>query len=351
MRSERSSSNRRNRGFCRSMRNELEIQGQVIKLEDFNEPGFDFEESMESESSYRSRKNKFEKSPGKKKRWVLFLVLFLILAAGFTVSWHLGFFSGLPGALFSSGEQTVTVRLPEALLANSNIKEAMVSAAGEEGRDEAVQDENGTMAYALSVEARDSLLGTAMSSLEEKIADLKDERQHPYLADISYDSAYSDFHLIVDREQVQYEQALVTVSELYMLAAFYQQIRSGADPAREVLITVEDAGSGSVLEQLVYPNDLARMAEVLVSAGAPAKLPATPQAGDQVIVTTGPDNLNLRNGPEITYLIIDILGSGTLLEVIGTEGLWLNVITSDGREGWVHGSFVEIYSEDDEESN
>jgi hypothetical protein len=275
---------------------------------------------MDNESSYRSRKDRFDKDPGKKKRWVLPLALLLIVVAGLSVFWFLGGLSGLPGVFFAPGEKTVMVRLPEALFADSNVEEAMAATAGEEGTAEAAEDEDGTLTYTLSVEARDGLLEKAKSNLEEKITALKDERQHPYLADISHDSAYRDFYLVIDRELVQYEQVLVTVSELYMLAAFYQQIGAGADPAPEVKITLEDAGSGDVLEQLTYPNDLARMAEVLVTAKASVVAPAAPQAGDQVIVTTGSDNLNLRNGPEITYLIIDILRSGTILEVTGAPG-------------------------------
>ncbi len=311
-------------------------------MEDLNRPRFEFEESMYNENSYRSRKDRFDKGPGKKKKWVLPLALLLILVAVLSVFWYLGGFSGLPGPFFASGEKTVMVKLPEALFANSNIKEAMAAAAGEEGIEAAEQDEDGTLIYKLSVEARDSLLEKAKGNLEENIAALKDERQHPYLADISYDSAYRDFYLAIDREQEQYEQVLVTVSELYMLAAFYLQIVAGADPAPELLITIEDAGSGDMLEQLNYPNDLAWMAEVFINAKATVAAPVAPQAGDQVIVITGSDNLNLRNGPEITYLIIDILRSGTILEVTGTEGVWLKVITPDDKEGWVHGSFVEI---------
>ncbi len=294
------------------------------------------------ENSYRSRKDRFDKGPGKKKKWVLPLALLLILVAVLSVFWYLGGFSGLSGSFFASGEKTVMVKLPEALFANSNIKEAMAAAAGEEGIEAAEQDEDGTLIYKLSVEARDSLLEKAKNNLEENIAALKDERQHPYLADISYDSAYRDFYLVIDRDQEQYEQVLVTVSELFTLAAFYQQIGAGADPAPEILITIEDAGSGDILEQLNYPNDIAWMAEVLITATAPVVAPVAPQAGDQVIVITGSDNLNLRNGPEITYLIIDIMRSGTILEVTGTEGVWLKVITPDDKEGWVHGSFVEI---------
>lgn len=318
------------------------MQGQVIKIEDFNGPRFEFEESMDNESSYRSRKDRFDKSPGKKKRWVLPLALLLILVAVLSVLWYLGGLSGLSGVLFAPGKQTVMIRLPEALFANSNVEEAMAAVAEEVGTAEVAQDEDGTLTYTLSVEARDILLEKVKSKLEERITALKDERQHPYLADISHDSAYRNFYLVIDREQEQYEQVLVTVSELFMLAAFYQQIGSGADPAPEVIITLEDTGSGDVLEQLAYPNDLAWMAEILVTARAPGAAPAAPQAGDQVIVITGSDNLNLRNGPEITYLIIDILRSDTILEVTGTEGAWLKVITPDGKVGWVHGGFVEI---------
>jgi hypothetical protein len=318
------------------------MQRQVIKMEDMNRPRFEFEESMDNESSYRSRKDRFDRGPGKKKKWVLPLALLLILVAVLSVFWYLGGLSGLPGPFFASGEKTVMVKLPEALFADSNIKEAMAAAAGEEGTEAAEQDEDGTLVYKLSVEARDSLLEKAKGKLEENIAALKDERQHPYLTDISYDSAYRDFNLAIDREQEQYEQVLVTVSELYMLAAFYQQIGAGADPAPELLITIEDTGSGDILEQLNYPNDLAWMAEVLINATVTVAAPVAPQAGDQVIVITGSDNLNLRNGPEITYLIIDILRSGTILEVTGAEGVWLKVITPDGKEGWVHGGFVEI---------
>jgi hypothetical protein len=318
----------------------------VIKLEDVGGPRFEFEESMGNEISYRPRKDRLDKDPGKKKRWVLPFALLLIVVTGLSVIWFLGGLSGLPGLFFAPGEKTVMVRLPEALFADSNVEDAMAATVGEEGTAEAVEDEDGTLTYWLSVEARDGLLEKAKGNLEEKIASLKDERQHPYLADISHDSAYRDYYLVVNRELVQYEQVLVAVSELYMLAGFYQQVGAGADPAPEVLITLEDAESGEVIEVLTYPNDLARMAAVMVTAKASVNVPYTPQAGDQVIVTTGSDNLNLRNGPEITYLIIDILRSGTILEVTGTEGTWLKVITPNGREGWVHGGFVEIYTEE-----
>jgi hypothetical protein len=318
------------------------MQGQVIKMEDFNETRFEFEESMDNESSYQSRKDRFDKGPRKKKRWVLPLTFLFILVAVLSVFWYLGGLSELTGVLFAPGKQTVMIRLPEALFTNSNVEEAMAAVAEEAGTAEGAKDEDGTLTYTLSVEARDNLLEKVKSNLEEKITALEDERQHPYLADISHDNAYRDFYLVIDREQEQYELVLVTVSELFMLVAFYQQIGAGADPAPEVKITLEDTGSGDVLEQLTYPNDLAWVAEILLTAKASAVAPAAPQAGDQVIVITGSDNLNLRNGPEITYLIIDILRSGTILEVNGTEGAWLKVITPEGKEGWVHGGFVEI---------
>lgn len=311
-------------------------------MDDFNNYSFRSEESSENASSYRTRKGKFKEERGKKNRRFLPPILILILVTGLTMVWYLSGLSPFSGTFFSPGEKTVMISLPEALLAESNNKEAISEAVGEESIKEGAQDESGILTFTLNVETKDDLLEKAKLNLMEKIAALKDKRQHPYIVDLNYDTSYRELSLVVDRKKEQYDQILVTVSELYMLVAFYRQIHTGTDSSPERLITIEDAGNGDVLEQLTYPDDLTRMAEILISAKAPVETILTPQPGDKVIVTTGVDNLNLRNGPEITYLIIDILRSGTILEVIGAEGIWLQVITPEGREGWVHGGYVKI---------
>ena len=310
-------------------------------MEDFNKTWSKVKNSSESSDSYRLRKGNSREDQKVRKWWVLPLVLLLLLVAGLGVVWYLGGFSLLSGNFFAPREQTATLALPEALLEETNNKRALTEVLGEESTAGATRGIDGILTYELTVEAKVRLLEEAEFNLSERIAALKDVRQHPYIYDLSHDNAYRELYLIVDREILQYEQILVSAAELYMLAAFYRHIDAGADSTPELYITLEDALSGDFLDQLAYPNDLNRVAEILISAETPAA-PPTPQPGDQVIVTTGADNLNLRSGPEITYLIIDILASGTTLEVIGAEGAWLQVITPQGKEGWVHGGFVEI---------
>ncbi len=50
--------------------------------------------------------------------------------------------------------------------------------------------------------------------------------------------------------------------------------------------------------------------------------------------------LHLRSGPGTDHDILDRLVRGSVLEVIGGEGKWLEVITSQGKKGWVHGDYV-----------
>ncbi len=309
---------------------------------DYDEPLSEFETSEEANNLYQLRGSKFDNGPRKKKRWIIPFILIFLLIAGAGVFWYIGGFSRVAGLFFTQQEQSVKVRLPEALVSNVSNFEALALAVNSELTGETTEDESGYLTYILSIDAAKRLNEIAKANLEEKVESLKEVQRYSYLFDIGYDDTYRDFIMLIDHEQDQYDQALLAASELYMLAAFYQQTKVDLNVYPEVLITIVEAGSRNVLEELVYPADIARVAEIIVIAEAPIEAPATPQAGDKVIVSTGPDNLNLRSGPEITYLIIGILNSGTVLEVIGVEGVWLEVKTPEGREGWVHGGFVDL---------
>ncbi len=313
-------------------------------MEDFNEPRSEYEESAENEVPYQSRMNKHDKG-SVEKRWVKPLVILLIVIMVVSTAWYFGsrIQIALPGWLregFPQEEEKIQITLPSALFAGKNVEEIINGSVQEEGLEEIVQGEDGSLTLTMTAEVKDGLLEEAEEKLKEIIAAIRDKRRHPYVVSISYDSSYKDYYLVVQQEQS--DRALVTASELFMLAVYYQLISTAAETV-EVSILIEDVESGSLLETLGYPDDLSRLAAVLEEDAVTDDAVRTPRAGDKVIVSTGPDNLNLRNGPEITYLIIDILRSGTVLEVTGTEGVWLEVITPENKEGWVHGDFVEIY--------
>lgn len=316
-------------------------------MEDFNEPHSEYEERTENKAPYQSRMNKHDKRSGE-KRWVKPLVILVIMIMVLSTAWYFGsrIQIALPGWLregFPQEEENIQITLPSALFAGKEVKEIINRSAQDDSLEIIEHDEDGSMTLTMTAEARDGLLEEAEEKLKEKIAVIRDKRRHPYVVSISYDSSYKDYYLVVQQEQSN--RALVTASELFMLAVYYQLISASAEIGA-VSILIEDAESGSLLETIDYPEDLSRLATILAEDAVTDDEVRTPRAGDKVVVSTGPDNLNLRNGPEITYLIIDILRSGTVLEVTGTEGVWLEVITPENKEGWVHGDFVEIYLED-----
>lgn len=315
-------------------------RGQVIIVEDFDE------------SSYQPRQMRTDKREKEGKKWPLLLALLLIIIAAISIFWYMSNRSqdGLSAWLkniITTEEEVFQITLPEAIFNAELIEDVVTGAVTREEIEQVEQADENLLTYSMTAEARDKLLREAANYLEEAINALYDPIQHPYMTDFNYDSEYTDFYLIIDQEEVQNDQALVTASELYMLALYYQILNSAEEPTREISVTIEDHETGYILDQITYPDHLNRAAAVLKNLKELADTPATPQAGDRVIVATGTDNLNLRNGPEITYLIIEILSSGTVLEVTGVEGAWIEVITPQGREGWVHGNFVELYSEDD----
>ncbi len=50
--------------------------------------------------------------------------------------------------------------------------------------------------------------------------------------------------------------------------------------------------------------------------------------------------LNFRSGPGTEHSILSQVTRGTILQVTGTSGSWLNVIRPGGQKGWVHGDYV-----------
>jgi N-acetylmuramoyl-L-alanine amidase len=46
-------------------------------------------------------------------------------------------------------------------------------------------------------------------------------------------------------------------------------------------------------------------------------------------------NVNLRAGPSTAYAVVELMQFGTQLRVVGTQGEWLQVVTSGGEQGWV----------------
>ena len=320
-------------------------------MDDYDNPQSDKRNKKDFIRPVYQQRRRPDEAEDEKRRWPvpLAIVLFIIIgigALGFFISRsEIGMFQSLKG-LFSPAEEVVQIEIPLALFAGQDLDQVTSAAIDDYGVDEIIPVEGDILVYNMSPDVHEQLVEKSRQNIEDKLAALEDSSQYPAVVDISYDSSYKDFYFAAD--EGQHQPAIKAAAELYVLAVYHQYLITAEGDVEEIFILVEEVNGEGDREMLVYPGDLERAAAILESPDEPVTTPRGPAAGDKVIVDTGPDNLNLRDGPDITYLITDILSSGTVLEVIGVEGVWLEVITPDQKEGWVHGDFVEPYSEEEE---
>ncbi len=64
---------------------------------------------------------------------------------------------------------------------------------------------------------------------------------------------------------------------------------------------------------------------------------SAPTAGSGEVVIVTPESLNIRSGPGGNNAVLFGVQGGDRLTVIGKEGKWLKIRTSDGRDGWAAG--------------
>lgn len=134
--------------------------------------------------------------------------------------------------------------------------------------------------------------------------------------------------IIIDPEGIEVDITAVKVGDKVMI--FYDGSIAESYPAQIWSFRV----------QLMGEPDSGTMNEVVAEDSEVAIIEAEIETKDQVIVDV--NILRLRGGPGTDYEILDRLDNGTMLTVIAEDNEWLQVITLDGREGWVHSDYVKI---------
>ncbi|MDP4087737.1 MAG: SH3 domain-containing protein, partial [Bacillota bacterium] len=72
---------------------------------------------------------------------------------------------------------------------------------------------------------------------------------------------------------------------------------------------------------------------------------ASTTASITTLSTTGTvtaSSLHVRTGPSTSYAIMHVLWNGNQVKVIGESGGWYKILLSDGRTGWVSGTYLQV---------
>jgi uncharacterized protein YgiM (DUF1202 family) len=100
-----------------------------------------------------------------------------------------------------------------------------------------------------------------------------------------------------------------------------------------------------VIEDLTAPSFIVPVKRVAFptipesTAALPAPTEVAAPLSDDVRIVTA-EALNIRDRPSSSSNVLGKLMAGDSVTVIGQERTWLEVVTADGKSGWISGKFV-----------
>ncbi|GAE29783.1 hypothetical protein [Halalkalibacter hemicellulosilyticus] len=158
-------------------------------------------------------------------------------------------------AACSQGASNVEITIPASFLEGEDVESAIEEAKAE-GIEEVEENEDGSLTYIMSKSTHDELMEEIEASLQESIEEMKTSEDFVSISDVSANSAFSEFTVVVDQEM--YENSFDGFAILGLaIGGLYYQLFDGVDPEQyAVTVQLEDEQSGEVFDTITFPDAL-----------------------------------------------------------------------------------------------
>jgi len=154
-----------------------------------------------------------------------------------------------------SKNASVEITLPASMFENQDV-EQVIADAKENGVEEVKQNDDGTYTYTMSKSVHEDMMKEMKEGIDEYLDELKSGETFKSIKDIKHNNSYSEFQLIVD--QAAFEKSLDSLATLGLglQGMFYQYFDGVSADKAKVTIKVEDQGTKTVFNTIVYPDDM-----------------------------------------------------------------------------------------------
>jgi len=150
----------------------------------------------------------------------------------------------------------VEITIPAILLVDDDPELIKTEMEEEEGIDEVIINSDGSLTYIMSEEAQKRLLDETKTYLETTIDDIVNNDVYPSIMDIKVNESYTEFTLIVDKENYENDYDEAAAFELGWVSMFYQAFAGADAETMEVTIHIQDSATGEIFNTIVYPDVL-----------------------------------------------------------------------------------------------
>lgn len=159
------------------------------------------------------------------------------------------------------GKDTVTITIPADFLDAEGSEEEILAEAQEEGINDVVINDDGSITYTMTKEKHEELLAEMAGEIDDTIKEVVEgEEADPTYKAITHNSDYSQFEMAVDPTLYEESGGSFNALSFTLLGAYYQAYAGNPDAG--CVVTVKNAETGEEIEQVTYDDWLLFMEEL-----------------------------------------------------------------------------------------
>ncbi|QST02211.1 hypothetical protein IMZ31_22420 (plasmid) [Pontibacillus sp. ALD_SL1] len=158
------------------------------------------------------------------------------------------------------GLLNVKVTLPASMVEGENIEDIKANAK-EQGIKEVTQNDDGSVTYKMSKSTHKEMMSEIKGSVEDSIEQMKTSGEYASIEDVTYNDSFSEFTMIVNKEKFENSMDGFASMTLGMSGIIYQMYEGKSEEDAKVTIKMEDAETGEVFDETVYPDAMDNMGE------------------------------------------------------------------------------------------
>lgn len=148
----------------------------------------------------------------------------------------------------------VKVTLPASMFKDQNV-DTVISDAKKKGII-VTKNDDGSLTYKMSRAQHKKMMDDIKTNINKSIEDMKSNKDFTSIKDVTHNTSFSEFTLLVD--EATYQNSFDSLASLGLgFSGMMYQLFNGADPNNyKVKISVKDQATQDVFDQITYPDAL-----------------------------------------------------------------------------------------------
>ncbi|MGG4142501.1 hypothetical protein ABEW34_05160 [Paenibacillus algorifonticola] len=148
--------------------------------------------------------------------------------------------------------------MPASILKDQDM-DSITADAKKIGIDEITTNTDGSVTFRMPKAAHKELMKKAGKGMLQAIEDLKSGNYLAFIKDVKHNKAFSEFTFIVDQKAYKNSFDAIANFGIGAAAMSYQAIAGVSPEELKVTINIQDEGTGTIFETIIYPDALNEM--------------------------------------------------------------------------------------------